>query len=169
VLAGGLWRVCADPTQIESALVNLSVNARDAMPDGGKLTIETSNCELDERYVAAHEEVTAGQYVMLSVTDTGTGMPPEVLERAFEPFYTTKGVGRGTGLGLSQVFGFIKQSNGHIKIYSEMSQGTTIKLYLPRYLGDEIVVGPGVPPTEIPGGHSDEIILVVEARLRFDT
>jgi signal transduction histidine kinase/CheY-like chemotaxis protein len=162
VLAGGLWRVCADPAQIESALVNLAVNARDAMPDGGKLTVETANCELDERYAAHHEEVTAGQYVMLSVTDTGTGMPSEVMERAFEPFYTTKGVGRGTGLGLSQVFGFLKQSSGHLKIYSELGQGTTIKLYLPRYVGDDPVFGTVSAKTEIPGGHSDEIILVVE-------
>jgi signal transduction histidine kinase/CheY-like chemotaxis protein len=171
VLAGGLWRVCADPTQIESALVNLAVNARDAMPDGGKLTIETGNCELDERYAAAHEEVTAGQYVMLSVTDTGTGMPPEVLERAFEPFYTTKGVGRGTGLGLSQVFGFLKQSNGHMKIYSEISQGTTIKLYLPRFVGEDIASRATSARAEIPGGHSDEIVLVVEdeAKVRHIT
>jgi CheY-like chemotaxis protein len=171
VLAGGLWRVCADPTQIESALVNLAVNSRDAMPDGGKLTIETANCELDERYAAAHEEVTAGQYVMLSVTDTGTGMPQEVIDRAFEPFYTTKGVGRGTGLGLSQVFGFMKQSNGHMKIYSEISQGTTIKLYLPRYVGADVTSGTSVARAEIPGGHADEIILVVEdeAKVRHMT
>jgi signal transduction histidine kinase len=166
VLAGGLWRVCADPTQIESALVNLAVNARDAMPDGGKLTIETANCELDERYAAAHDEVTAGQYVMLSVTDTGTGMPQEVMDRAFEPFYTTKGVGRGTGLGLSQVFGFMKQSNGHMKIYSEMSQGTTIKLYLPRYIGEEITSGATTARDDIPGGHADEIVLVVEDEVK---
>jgi signal transduction histidine kinase/CheY-like chemotaxis protein len=162
VLAGGLWRVSADPTQIESALVNLAVNARDAMPDGGKLTVETGNCELDERYAMTHEEVTAGQYVMLSVTDTGTGMPQEVIERAFEPFYTTKGVGRGTGLGLSQVFGFMKQSKGHLKIYSEIGQGTTIKLYLPRHIGEEFSVDAAAGRSEIPTGRSDEIILVVE-------
>jgi signal transduction histidine kinase len=166
VLAGGLWRVCADPTQIESALVNLAVNARDAMPDGGKLTIETANCELDERYAAAHEEVTAGQYVMLSVTDTGTGMPQEVIDRAFEPFYTTKGVGRGTGLGLSQVFGFMKQSNGHMKIYSEISQGTTVKLYLPRYVGGDVTFGTSAVHAETPGGKAEEIILVVEDEVR---
>ncbi|MDH7638172.1 CHASE3 domain-containing protein [Sphingomonas oryzagri] len=162
VLAGGLWRICADAAQIESALVNLAVNARDAMPDGGKLTIETGNCELDERYAAAHDEVTAGQYVMLSVTDTGTGMPDSVIERAFEPFYTTKGVGRGTGLGLSQVFGFIKQSRGHIKIYSEIGRGTTIKLYLPRHIGEETLALTAAERSELPRGQSDEIILVVE-------
>jgi signal transduction histidine kinase len=162
VLAGGLWRVCADAAQIESALVNLAVNARDAMIEGGKLTIETANCELDERYAAGHEEVTAGHYVMLSVTDTGKGMPPDVIERAFEPFYTTKGVGRGTGLGLSQVFGFLKQSDGHVKIYSEIGQGTTIKLYIPRYVGEHVVSGPAASAADIPTGRSDEIILVVE-------
>ena len=162
VLAGGLWRVFADPVQIESALINLAVNARDAMPDGGRLTIETTNAELDERYAAAHEEVKAGQYVMLSLTDTGTGMPAEVIERAFEPFYTTKGVGRGTGLGLSQVFGFIKQSNGHVKIYSEIGQGTTIKLYLPRIVGEEAVMATAAGRGDVPLAKADEIILVVE-------
>jgi signal transduction histidine kinase len=166
VLAGGLWRVSADPAQIESALVNLAVNARDAMPDGGKLTIETGNCELDERYAATHEEVTAGQYVMLSVTDTGTGMPQEVIERAFEPFYTTKTVGRGTGLGLSQVFNFIKQSNGHVKIYSEIGHGTTIKLYLPRYAGEELKLDTVANESDVPLGRADEVILVVEDEAR---
>jgi signal transduction histidine kinase len=166
VLAGGLWRVCADPVQIESALVNLAVNARDAMPDGGRLTIETANAELDERYANAHEDVTSGQYVMLSVTDTGTGMPPEVIERAFEPFYTTKSVGRGTGLGLSQVFGFLKQSDGHLKIYSEVGQGTTIKLYLPRHVGEDHVPDAATSAGAVPGGHADEIILVVEDEAR---
>jgi signal transduction histidine kinase len=166
VLAGGLWRVSADPAQIESALVNLAVNARDAMPEGGKLTIETTNCELDERYAAVHEEVTAGQYVMLSVTDTGTGMPQEVIERAFEPFYTTKTVGRGTGLGLSQVFGFIKQSNGHVKIYSEVSHGTTIKLYLPRHFGQELKLDTVADESDVPLGRADEVILVVEDEAR---
>ncbi len=162
VLAGGLWKVCADPAQIESALLNLAVNARDAMPDGGQLSIETANAELDDRYARTHEEVTAGQYVMISVTDTGTGMSSEVIERAFEPFYTTKGVGRGTGLGLSQVFGFIKQSNGHLKIYSEISRGTTVKIYLPRYTGadQEDHVKDGKP--RIPPGKPGEVILVVE-------
>ena len=127
VLAGGLWRTFADPAQLENAILNLAVNARDAMPDGGKLTIETANADLDERYARAHAEVEPGQYVLISVSDTGTGMPPEVVERAFDPFYTTKGAGKGTGLGLSQVFGFVKQSGGHVKIYSETGRGTTVK------------------------------------------
>jgi signal transduction histidine kinase len=162
VLAGGLWRVNADPAQIESSLVNLALNARDAMSDGGKLTIETANCELDERYSATHEEVSAGQYILLSVTDTGGGMPSDVRSRAFEPFYTTKEVGKGTGLGLSQIFGFIKQSRGHIEIYSELGQGTTVKLYLPRYVSDEGNSDQSGVARHVPGGRPEEIILVVE-------
>jgi signal transduction histidine kinase/CheY-like chemotaxis protein len=162
VLAGGIWKVHADPNQIESAIVNLAVNARDAMPDGGKLTIETANMSLDEDYAATHDEVVAGQYAMISITDTGCGMEGDVIERAFEPFYTTKEVGKGTGLGLSQVFGFVKQSKGHLKIYSEVGRGTTIKLYLPRHIGDprEIVAAP--VDSAIPTGRANEIILLVE-------
>jgi PAS domain S-box-containing protein len=163
VLAGGLWRTHVDASQLENAILNLCVNARDAMPDGGKLTIETHNCHLDEAYAAATPDVEAGQYVLVSVTDTGTGMPPEVIERAFDPFYTTKEVGKGTGLGLSQVFGFVKQSGGHIKIYSEIDEGTTVKLYLPRYFGKgeakaEIASGGDSWPTAKVG----ETVLVVE-------
>jgi PAS domain S-box-containing protein len=132
VLAGGLWWVLADANHLESAILNLAINGRDAMPEGGKLTIETANIYLDQAYANAHEEVSAGQYTMIAVSDTGHGMPPEVAERAFEPFSTTKDVGRGTGLGLSQVYGFVKQSGGHVKIYSELGEGTTVKIYLPR-------------------------------------
>jgi PAS domain S-box-containing protein len=133
VLGGRTWTVSVDPNQLESALLNLAVNARDAMPGGGKLTIETSNTFLDEVYAAANAEVKEGQYAMIAVSDTGIGMTEEVREKAFDPFFTTKD--SGTGLGLSQVYGFIKQSGGHIKIYSEASQGTTVKLYLPRLAG----------------------------------
>ena len=126
----------ADPAQVESTLVNLVVNARDSMAGGGKLTIETGNADLDERHARAHAEVTPGQYTMISVTDTGIGMTPEVMGQAFDPFFTTKAPGKGTGLGLSQVLGFVKQSNGHVKIYSEVGHGTTVKVYLPRFTGE---------------------------------
>lgn len=163
VLAGGLWAAFIDGGQLENAVLNLCVNARDAMPNGGRLTIETSCTHLDDGYAAAHSEVTAGQYVMISVTDTGTGMPQEVIERAFDPFYTTKGVGKGTGLGLSQVFGFVKQSGGHVKIYSEPGVGTTVKLYLPRHFGEAEALGAIDAATgELPRANPDEIILVVE-------
>jgi signal transduction histidine kinase/ActR/RegA family two-component response regulator len=163
VLAGGLWLVFADTAQIESSLINLCLNARDAMSGSGCLTIETANSELDDQYARSHDEVVAGQYVMISVTDTGTGMSPEVLERAFEPFYTTKKVGQGSGLGLSQVFGFIKQSKGHVKIYSEVGHGTCVKIYFPRYVGPavELKNRPGVSPIT-PVTTGTETILVVE-------
>jgi CheY-like chemotaxis protein len=169
VLAGGLWKTHADPSQLENAILNLAVNARDAMDDNGKLTIETANSHLDDGYAATHPEVKAGQYVMIAVSDTGTGMPADVMERAFEPFFTTKPVNKGTGLGLSQVFGFVKQSGGHVNIYSEPGEGTTIKLYLPRFFGAEEAVlptGRGDNPAEV-----TETVLVVEddARVRAST
>jgi len=167
VLAGGLWRTHADPGQLESAILNLAVNSRDAMPDGGKLTIETANASLDEAYSAEHVDVPAGQYVLLAVSDTGHGMPDDVIAKAFEPFFTTKGVGKGTGLGLSQVLGFVKQSGGHVKIYSEPSQGTTIKIYLPRFKGlaDELL--PVNPVEAAPAGQRHEVVLVVEDEERM--
>ncbi len=151
----------ADSNQLENALINLAVNARDAMPDGGKLTIETANTHLDEAYARLHGDLEAGQYVGIFVSDTGIGMTPETAAQAFEPFFTTKDMGQGTGLGLSQVYGFIKQSGGHVKIYSEVGEGTTVKLYLPRHRGpDDRVVEDATTP-ELPRGQS-ELVLVVE-------
>ncbi len=161
VLAGGLWLVHADPNQIEVALLNLAVNSRDAMPGGGKLTIETANAYLDEGYAASQAEVVPGQYVVVAVTDSGTGMSREVMAHAFEPFFTTKEVGHGTGLGLSQVYGFVKQSGGHVKIYSEAGQGTTVKIYLPRFHSAEDRAEPEVV-AKAPGAAHAETILVVE-------
>jgi signal transduction histidine kinase len=158
--AAGLWSVEADPAQLESALVNLSINARDAMPNGGKLTIEALNTVLDHDYCRKNPEVTPGQYVLICVTDTGVGMPEDILAHAFEPFFTTKDIGQGTGLGLSQVYGFVKQSGGHVKIYSEVSQGTTAKIYLPRLLGENKAADPEEEDRQTPGGG--ECILVVE-------
>jgi CheY-like chemotaxis protein len=127
-----IWPALADPTQVGSAIANLAINARDAMPQGGRLTLEATNVRLDERYTMANVDVTPGDYVMLSVTDSGIGIPPEHIGRVFEPFYTTQEHGKGSGLGLSMVYGFAKQSRGHVKIYSEPGHGTTIRLYLPR-------------------------------------
>jgi PAS domain S-box-containing protein len=138
VASPSLWRVEADPNALENAILNLALNARDAMPSGGRLTIETANTHLDRDYVAQQMELTPGQYVAISVSDTGQGMPPEVIDRVFEPFFTTKEVGKGTGLGLSMVYGFVKQSGGHVRIYSEVDHGTTIRLYLPRFVGAEV-------------------------------
>jgi signal transduction histidine kinase/ActR/RegA family two-component response regulator len=163
VLAGGLWLTRVDANQLESALLNLAVNARDAMPNGGNLTIETANAYLDEAYAASHAEVTAGQYVMLAVTDTGTGMSPEVISKAFEPFFTTKPLGQGTGLGLSMVYGFVKQSGGHVAIYSEPGHGSTVKIYLPRFIRQETRRAPATHATTDPQPRGrGETILVVE-------
>jgi signal transduction histidine kinase len=162
VLAGGLWRTHADPGQLENAILNLSVNARDAMDGHGRLTIETMNAHLDDAYVGQHQGLAAGQYVAVAISDNGPGMPKEVIERAFEPFFTTKGVGKGTGLGLAQVYGFVRQSGGHVKIYSEPGQGTTVKIYLPRHFGPAEAVQPETATAEVPRGQPGELILVVE-------
>ena len=161
VLSGGLWRGSVDANQLEMAILNLAVNARDAMPTGGKLTIETSNASLDESYAAGQAEVAPGQYVSIAVTDTGIGMTPETLARAFDPFFTTKDTGHGTGLGLSQVYGFVKQSGGHVRIYSELGQGSTVRIYLPRLYAEERPE-PEPPAVRIPRGNHGETILVVE-------
>lgn len=159
ITAGGLWNTFADPAQVENALLNLAINARDAMEGSGKLTIEVGNASLDLDYARTHAEVEPGQYVMLAVTDTGSGMAPEIVDKVFEPFFSTKPEGKGTGLGLSMVYGFVKQSGGHVKIYSEIGQGTTVKVYLPRSLADEdreVIVQDG----PVVGGS--ETVLVVE-------
>ena len=159
VITGGLWNTLADPNQVETTILNLAINARDAMPEGGKLTLEATNAYLDDGYAANHEEVVPGQYVLVAVSDTGQGMPPDVIGRVFEPFFTTKPEGKGTGLGLAQAYGFAKQSGGHIKIYSEPGHGTTVKLYLPRTRQAEETAEPvNAKPTQ--GGN--ECILVVE-------
>ncbi|HUI96515.1 MAG TPA: response regulator [Xanthobacteraceae bacterium] len=161
--AAGLWAVAADQTQLETALLNLAANARDAMPEGGKLTIETGNTYIDEAYAGANAEVRPGQYVMIAVSDSGSGMSRETAEQAFEPFFTTKPAGQGTGLGLSQVYGFVKQSGGHVKIYSELGEGTTIKMYLPRLMDEAAARNrvEGAEPVAAAMG-SGERILVVE-------
>jgi len=158
--SGGLWPVEVDAAELESALVNLAVNARYAMKDGGKLTVEASNSYLDDAYCNRHSDVKSGQYVLVSVTDNGLGMTEDVLQHALEPFYTTKQAGQGTGLGLSQVYGFVKQSGGHVKIYSEVGEGTTVKIYLPRFDGQAAADNPSIDP--LPRGETGECILVVE-------
>jgi signal transduction histidine kinase/ActR/RegA family two-component response regulator len=168
VLSGGLWLTSVDPGQLESAILNLAVNGRDAMPRGGKLTIETANATLDEAYASENLDAPAGQYVLLTVTDTGIGMTPDVMARAFEPFFTTKTIGQGTGMGLSQVYGFVKQSGGHVKIYSEPGRGTVIKVYLPRYFGDlKPMPRAGANQSELPVARTKETLLVVEDEERM--
>lgn len=156
----GLWEVEVDPSQMEAAILNLVVNAKDAMDGHGKLTIETANSFIDEGYALQHSELKVGQYVMLAISDTGVGMPREVQEKAFDPFFTTKEPGQGTGLGLSQVYGFVKQSGGHVKIYSELGEGTTVKIYLPR----AHVVASAALESSAPviGSRGGESVLVVE-------
>jgi len=161
VLAAGAWWISADQNQLESAVLNLILNARDAMPQGGKLTIETGNVHLDDAYARASEQLAPGQYALIAVSDNGIGMAPEVIAKAFDPFFTTKQPGHGTGLGLSQVYGFVKQSGGHVKIYSELGQGSTVKLYLPRlqsFTGPELIA----EPRPASAGAIKESILVVE-------
>jgi signal transduction histidine kinase/ActR/RegA family two-component response regulator len=162
VLGAGLWRTKVDPAQLENAILNLAVNSRDAMGGSGKLTIETANSFLDESY-AVVGAVEPGQYVMIAVTDSGMGMSPEVAERAFEPFFTTKATGKGTGLGLSQVYGFVKQTHGHVKIYSEIGQGTTVKIYLPRLFDESVEADQDRRPAigDVTGTAA-EVVLVVE-------
>ena len=160
LLAEDAWTALADPSQLATAVLNLAINARDAMPNGGKLALETANVVLDENYAERHSEVVPGHYVMIAVSDTGTGIPPALLERVFEPFFTTKEVGRGTGLGLSMVFGFVKQSGGHVNIYSEEGHGTSVKIYLPRATGLQQTNTEALAYSSIKGGN--EKILVVE-------
>ena len=155
----GLWPIEADPAHLESAILNLAVNARDAMPGGGKLTIEAANTILDGDYCRANPEAAPGRYVQIAVTDSGAGMPPEVIARVFEPFFTTKAPGAGTGLGLSPVHGFVKQSGGHIKIYSEPGIGTAVKLYMPQATA-AAAGGPGEQETAVPGRGGEAILLV---------
>jgi signal transduction histidine kinase/CheY-like chemotaxis protein len=161
ISAAGLWTTSADAHQLESAVLNIAINARDAMPAGGKLTIETANAYLDETYCRQHPETTPGQYVLIAISDTGEGMKPEVVQRAFDPFFTTKAAGKGTGLGLSQVFGFVKQSHGHITLYSEIGTGTTVKNYLPRFFDETKEVASSFQEPTRPGKESD-VVLVVE-------
>ncbi|MBS0412039.1 MAG: CHASE3 domain-containing protein [Proteobacteria bacterium] len=159
VVAGGLWNTVADPAQVESAVLNLAINARDAMPEGGRLTIEITNATLDDAYTRDIEDLQAGQYVLIAVSDTGEGMPPEIRDKVFEPFFTTKVDGKGTGLGLSMVYGFVRQSNGHVQIYSELGQGTTVKIYLPRAHQAEAALAAS---PRAPGHGGGQVIMVVE-------
>ena len=161
VLAIGLWPTLCDPHQLENAILNLCINARDAMPEGGRLTIETSNAWIDDRS-ARERDMASGQYIAISVSDTGLGMPPEVVERAFDPFYTTKPTGQGTGLGLSMIYGFAKQSGGQARIYSEVGAGTTVRLFLPRHSG-KVIDDPAPAQMETkPGSGAGETVLVVD-------
>jgi two-component system, cell cycle sensor histidine kinase and response regulator CckA len=160
-LTPDLWPALADPTQLESAIANLAINARDAMPTGGKLMLETANQHLDDSYAAGNPDVLPGDYVMLAVTDTGSGIPAEIINRVFEPFFTTKEHGKGSGLGLSMVYGFAKQSRGHVKIYSEVGHGTTVRLYLPRAVQEGIAAQPA-PTAQPETAKIDAVILVVE-------
>jgi PAS domain S-box-containing protein len=157
-LSADLWTAFTDANQLESALLNLAINARDAMPDGGRLTIETTNVRLDAAYTSGQDDVAPGDYVAIGVSDTGSGMPADVVAKAVDPFFTTKPVGEGTGLGLSMIYGFAKQTRGHLRIYSEVGHGTTVKLYLPRALQDAVVLAK--PAKESPRGQGETILIV---------
>ncbi|MCM8563154.1 response regulator [Pseudomonas shahriarae] len=160
-LSGQLWTAEADPNQLESALLNLALNARDAMPDGGRLVVETRNRHLDNVFTAAYGTLTPGDYVELSVSDTGCGMPENVISRAFDPFFTTKPIGQGTGLGLSMIYGFARQSHGHVILHSEVGKGTTVSLFLPRCVG-EVTVDAPLDATLPPFANAGETVLIVE-------
>jgi CheY-like chemotaxis protein len=161
VHAASLWSVLVDANQLENALLNLCINARDAMPDGGSLTIETANRWFDERTACQHD-IVPGQYVSLCVSDTGSGMPPDVIARAFDPFFTTKPIGMGTGLGLSMIYGFARQSGGQVRIYSEVSKGTTVSLYLPRHTGSAQPLESLEEPARTPHAGRGETVFVVD-------
>jgi PAS domain S-box-containing protein len=161
VLAAGLWPCFCDPNQLENAVLNLSINARDAMPDGGRLTIESANTWVDQTS-ATERDLPRGQYVAICVTDTGTGMLPEVLARAFDPFFTTKPIGKGTGLGLSMIYGFARQSGGQVRLYSEVGQGTTVKIYLPRHIGTPVENDINESQPQLPRADAGETVLVVD-------
>ncbi len=161
VVAGGLWTTLIDPNQLENALLNLCINARDAMPNGGQITIETANKWLDSR-AAQDRDLQPGQYVTLCVSDTGIGMPPEVIRRAFDPFYTTKPTGMGTGLGLSMIYGFVRQSGGQARIYSEPGHGAMVCLYLPRHLGNSETMEEATNLADAPRAEQGETVLVVD-------
>jgi CheY-like chemotaxis protein len=160
-LSEQLWTAEADPNQLESALLNLVINARDAMPNGGRLIVETTNRHLDSVFTAAYGSLTPGDYVELSVSDTGCGIPESVMGRVFDPFFTTKPIGQGTGLGLSMIYGFARQSRGHVIIHSEVGKGTTVSLFLPRFVG-EVIAQQTLNPTLLPYATDGETVLIVE-------
>jgi nitrogen-specific signal transduction histidine kinase/CheY-like chemotaxis protein len=161
-LADRPWTIMADPSQVETSLMNLAINARDAMAQGGTLLVETANVVLDEDYVRLNHEVVPGEYAMMAVSDSGSGMAPEIVARVFEPFFTTKPAGKGTGLGLSMVYGFVKQSGGHAKVYSEVGVGTTIRLYFPKARDDVADPGSAAEDEPAPPAAKGETVLVVE-------
>jgi CheY-like chemotaxis protein len=161
VTAGGLWQAYLDPAQLESSLLNLCINARDAMPGGGRITIETANKWLDDNAAREHD-LPPGQFVSLCVTDTGTGMTPDIIAKAFDPFFTTKPIGQGTGLGLSMVYGFVRQSGGQVRVYSEVGHGTTMCLYFPRHHGAAVTEDVVSDRTTVPRAQLGETVLIVD-------